>query len=176
MYEICVQQMAKAIHQAQTGSAPQRSGNADPTALLQDVYPARGDDRWIAISAFNQADVARLQNLAGNRPIAEWTGEQDAFELAALLQRKGLAAGVVQDIEDLLDGDPSLRARGALIDLPHPKLGRFGHVRTPITFSRDRVAPFRAPSIGEHSRDVALTLAGIDAVRFAKLTDEGLFK
>ena len=176
MYEICVQQMADAIEAAQRGDAPGRIGNADPKIRLQDVYPARGDDRWVAISAFDDADVERLARLAGGRPLAEWTREHDDVELVELLQSEGLSAGVVQDIEDLVERDAPLRRRGALVDLPHPKLGRFGHVRTPIGFSRDAPAPYRCPSIGEHTREIALTLAGLDPERFAALEAEGVFE
>jgi crotonobetainyl-CoA:carnitine CoA-transferase CaiB-like acyl-CoA transferase len=176
MYEICVQQMARAIEAAQRGSAPRRMGNADPAVRLQDVYPARGENRWIAISAFDDADVARLERLTGGLPIADWTCEHDEVELVTLLQREGIAAGVVQDIEDLIERDATLRQRGALIDLPHPKLGSFGHVRTPISFSRDVVTAYGAPSIGEHSHEIARTLARLDAERVAKLEAEGVFE
>src|SRR5690606_15225425 len=130
MYEICVQQMAGAIEAAQRGSAPRRTGNADAAGRLQDVYPARGDDRWLAISLFDDADVERLERLTGGRPIAEWTRTHDETELVRLLQSEGIAAGVVQDIEDLVERDLTLAERGALVELPHPKLGPFGHMRT----------------------------------------------
>src|SRR5690606_26070259 len=98
-----------------------------------------------------------------------WIREQDEAELVEMLQREGIAAGVVQDIEDLFERDATLRRRGALVQLPHPKLGPFGHVRTPIAFSRDVVTPFRAPALGEHSREIAEMLAGLDAGRLAEL-------
>jgi crotonobetainyl-CoA:carnitine CoA-transferase CaiB-like acyl-CoA transferase len=176
MYEICVQQMAAAIESAQRGPPPVRSGNADPAVCMQDVFPVRGDDRWVAISAVDAADLGRLQSLADGRPIADWTAEQDAAELVALLQREGIAAGVVQDIEDLVEQDAPLRARGALIDLPHVKLGTFGHVRTPISFSDSTVTPYRAPALGEHTREIALTVAGLSPARLAALDDDGVLK
>jgi crotonobetainyl-CoA:carnitine CoA-transferase CaiB-like acyl-CoA transferase len=176
MYEICVQQMAAAVDAAQRGPGPERAGNTDPGVRMQDVYPARGDDRWVAISVFDDSDLARLQRLAGNRPIGEWTAGQDEVELVTLLQREGIAAGVVQDIEDLIERDETLRARGALIDLPHPKLGNFGHVRTPVSFSRSAVTPYRAPALGEHTQEIALTVAGLSAERFAELDADGVLK
>ena len=148
MYEICVQQMHAAIAAAQRGMTPQRMGNADPAVFSQDVYPARGEDRWIAISLFNADEQARLAALTGGRPIAEWTSEHEDHALVAQLQAAGIAAGVLQDMEDLLERDPQLRARGALVELPHPRLGAFGHMRTPISFSVDQVAPYRAPRHG----------------------------
>jgi crotonobetainyl-CoA:carnitine CoA-transferase CaiB-like acyl-CoA transferase len=176
MYEISVQQMADAITAAQRGPAPRRMGNADPAILLQGVYPACGEDRWVAISAFDEADLARLKRLSGNRPIGEWTREEDEYELVDRLQGEGLAAGVVQDIEDVFDRDQPLLDRGALVDLPHPKLGHFGHVRTPITLSLDAVSPYRAPALGEHTREIALTLAGLSAERIDELEAGGVLR
>jgi crotonobetainyl-CoA:carnitine CoA-transferase CaiB-like acyl-CoA transferase len=176
MYEICVQQMHAAIVAAQQGIAPQRMGNADPAVMSQDVFPARGADRWIAISLFSKEDQARLAALAGGRPIAQWTSEHDDHALVAQLQAAGIAAGTVQDMEDLLERDPQLRARGALVELPHPRLGPFGHMRTPISFSVDRCAPYRAPGMGEHNREIALGLAGVSAERFAQLDAAGVLK
>jgi crotonobetainyl-CoA:carnitine CoA-transferase CaiB-like acyl-CoA transferase len=176
MYEICVQQMAAAIAAAQRGAPLSRMGNADPSVLHQDVYPARGDDRWVAISVFDAAEQARLVTLTDGRPLAEWTREHDDHALVAALQSQGIAAGVVQDIEDLIEKDMPLRARGALIELPHPMLGAFGHVRTPIGFSRDRVAPFKAPAIGEHNREVVVGIAGVSAERYAELEAQGVMK
>lgn len=176
MYEICVQQMTSAIRAAQTGPAPQRMGNADAAVLHQDVYPARGEDRWVAISVFDEAQRSRLQALAAGQPLAQWTRNHDDHELVERLQREGIAAGVVQDIEDLIEKDLPLIERGALVDLPHPKLGNFGHVRTPIEFSGERVAPFRAPAIGEHTREIALEIAGISAERYAELQSKGVLR
>jgi crotonobetainyl-CoA:carnitine CoA-transferase CaiB-like acyl-CoA transferase len=176
MYEICVQQMRRAISGAQQGTPPQRLGNSDPEVLQQDVYPARGEDRWVAISVFDAAQRARLEQLAGGRPLAEWTREQDERELVDRLQAAGIAAGVLQDVEDLVEHDAPLRARGALVELPHPKLGAFGHVRTPISFSRDLQQPYRAPGLGEHNAEIIRGAAGLDDARYAALESAGVLK
>jgi crotonobetainyl-CoA:carnitine CoA-transferase CaiB-like acyl-CoA transferase len=175
MYEICVQQMRSAIVAAQQGMPPQRLGNSDPAVLQQDVYPARGEDRWVAISVFDEDQRARLNELAGGRALAEWTVDQDERELVNRLQSNGIAAGVLQDIEDLVEHDAPLRARGALVELPHPKLGAFGHVRTPISFSRDLPHPYRAPGMGEHNAQILLA-AGLDSASHARLEAAGVLK
>jgi crotonobetainyl-CoA:carnitine CoA-transferase CaiB-like acyl-CoA transferase len=82
----------------------------------------------------------------------------------------------VQDIEDLLERDPQIATRCALTQLDHPLLGAFGHVRTPISFSRSEVAAFRAPSLGEHSRHIATTLCRISPERVTELESLDLFK
>lgn len=173
MYEISVQQMRDAIIAAQTGPRPVRTGNDDPAFALQGVYPARGDDRWVAISARTQGDVARLHEIAGE-DLPGWTSSREDREIVETLQRAGIAAGVVQDVEDVM-ADPQIIERGALITLENPYLGAFGHSRTPISFSHDRPVPFKAPSMGEHNRDVA-AIAGLSPDRFAALEALGVFK
>ena len=175
MYEICVQQMWPAIRDAQLGSPPQRTGNADAGSYRQDVFPAAGEDRWIAISVSTAAQWSRLCELAGGEDIAAWTRSLPEREAVETLQAEGIAAGVLQDIQDLMEDDPGLAKRGALMDIEHARLGRFGHVRTPISFSRDRIEAFRAPNLGEHSREIA-GLAGMDAGRFESLESLGVFR
>jgi crotonobetainyl-CoA:carnitine CoA-transferase CaiB-like acyl-CoA transferase len=180
MYEICVQQMRDALLAAGRGEAVERLGNADPRVRHQGVYPVAGEDRWIAISLFDEADVARFEQLAGvpaeDAAIAAWTAPQEERALAERLQSAGLAAAVVQDVEDLVERDPQIAARGTLVPLDHPLLGRFGHLRTPIGFSRTIPQPYRAPSIGEHVEEVARDIAGLSPDRIAALAADGVFR
>jgi crotonobetainyl-CoA:carnitine CoA-transferase CaiB-like acyl-CoA transferase len=174
MYEICVQQMQAALRATQLHGPVQRQGNADAQWYQQDVWPCAGDDRWIAISVRDAAQWQQLCALAGGDNIAAWTAPQEAHALMAQLQAAGIAAGVVQDIEELIEHDDILRERGALVTLPHPALGPFGHVRTPLQFSQTALAPFRAPGMGEHNREIA-ALAGLDDTRFDALQALGVF-
>jgi crotonobetainyl-CoA:carnitine CoA-transferase CaiB-like acyl-CoA transferase len=168
--------MRAAVMAAQRGTPPRRMGNADTAVLHQDVYPVRGEDRWVAISVFNAEQRELLSKLAGGRPLAEWTAEQDERQLVAQLQSLGIAAGFLQDIEDLMEADEPLRARDALVTLPHPKLGAFGHVRTPVSFSLDRPQPYRAPGMGEHNAQIIREVAGLDAMQLARLESAGVLK
>jgi crotonobetainyl-CoA:carnitine CoA-transferase CaiB-like acyl-CoA transferase len=176
MYEICVQQMRAAIENAQSGDMPRRRGNADPRLLQQLVCPAKGDDRWVAISLTSEAQQQKLAQLARGRSLEEWTATQEERSLVEQLQAEGIAAGMVQDIEDMLERDATLHARGALVELPHPRLGAFGHVRTPISFSGERIEPYRAPGMGEHNREILMQAAGLTAERYEALRDAGVLK
>ncbi|HEX5787886.1 MAG TPA: CoA transferase [Woeseiaceae bacterium] len=176
MYELCVQQTRAAILAAQSGARPARSGNSDPAVAHQDVYPAAGDDRWVAVTCATADEVARLQALAGTEDIAAWTAGQRDHDIAAKLQAAGIAAAAVQDIEDLLDGDPTLAGRGALVELEHAILGRFGHVRTPLSFAAAKHEPFRAPSIGEHTVTVLSEFGGFSDAAIEALAAEKVFE
>jgi crotonobetainyl-CoA:carnitine CoA-transferase CaiB-like acyl-CoA transferase len=175
MYEICVQQMRDALAAAQSGERPQRTGNADKGIYFQDVFPALGDDRWVAISVDSADEFARLGALAGP-DIAAWTGTRHDHAIADELQAAGFACGVVQDCEDMFDRDPMIAERGALVTLDHPYLGPFGHIATPLRFSRDRMESYRAPNMGEHVVEVARDIAGLSDARIAELEAAGVFK
>jgi crotonobetainyl-CoA:carnitine CoA-transferase CaiB-like acyl-CoA transferase len=186
MYEICVQQMYDAILEAQRGVIPARTGNRDPRIFHQGVYAVSGLDRWIAISLPAEADWQRLRALANlpdvpsqdarDAALAAWTRGQPGPRLMANLQDAGIAAGVVQDIEDLMEADPQIAARASLVPIEHPLLGTFGHLRTPVTLSRSALEVFRAPGIGEHSAAIAKTLCGLGDSRIAELESLGVFR
>ena len=76
----------------------------------------------------------------------------------------------------MIEHDPQLALRGALVTLPHPLLGPFGHIATPMLFSRDRLEPYRAPAMGEHCAEVARTLCGLSDDRIAQLAAAGVFQ
>ena len=175
MYEICVQQMRDTLAAARRGEQPRRKGNADPVMVFQDVFPAAGEDRWVAISLSGHADRARLESMTGP-DIAAWTAAREDHAIAAQLQAAGIACGVVQDSEDMIERDPQLAGRGALVTLDHPLLGPFGHIATPIAFSRDAFQPYRAPRMGEHVREIARDLCGLSDARIAELDAAGVFE
>ncbi|MBO9669899.1 MAG: CoA transferase [Sphingobium sp.] len=175
MYEICVQQMRDELAAAQAGERPRRMGNNDHAVLFQNVFRASGDDRWVALSAFDGGDLARLHAVAGE-DVAAWIAEREDHRAVAELQAAGIAAGVAQDCEDMIERDPQLAGRGALVTLDHPLLGPFGYIATPIRFSDDQLAPFRAPGMGEHHREIARTLCGLSDDRIDELAAAGVFQ
>lgn len=175
MYEICVQQMRDFLDAARRGERPQRAGNADARVPWQDVLPAAGEDRWVAVSLHDEADREKFAALVGDDP-ATWTSAREDHAIVAELQATGIAAGVVQDAEDLLERDPQLAARQALVTLDHPLLRPFGHIATPIHFSRDAFEPFRAPRMGEHVDEIARTLCGLSPERIAEFEIAGVFQ
>ena len=175
MYEICVQQMRDSLSVAKQGQRPQRQGNADRAVFFQDVFPAAGDDRWVVVTVGSEDEMARLLDVTGP-DIAAWTSQRNDHDIATTLQAAGIAAGALQDCEDLMEHDPQIAAREALVMLDHPLLGPFGHVATPIAFSRDRMQPFRAPGMGEHAHEVARAISGLSAERIAELEAQGGFQ
>jgi crotonobetainyl-CoA:carnitine CoA-transferase CaiB-like acyl-CoA transferase len=182
MYELCVQQMRAAFL---PGAAASRRGNADPDVFHQGVYATRDADRWVAVTFHTQQQwqaFARSESLADSdvaaraAALASWCASRAEGEIVEYLQNMRIAAGAVQDMADLVERDPQIRARGSLIALRHPLLGEFGHMRTPIDFSRSRAAPFRAPGMGEHNQHIAREVCGVSQARFEELETQGVFQ
>jgi crotonobetainyl-CoA:carnitine CoA-transferase CaiB-like acyl-CoA transferase len=149
------------------------------------VYPAKGTDRWIAVTFATSGHWQNFENaesleakdaVARDAALTRWCAGQSGFEAAERLQQLGIAAGAVQDMSDLMERDAQLAARHPLLPLVHPLLGEFGHMRTPIDFSRCTTSPFRAPGMGEHNRQIATEICGLTASRCEELETLGVFR
>lgn len=204
MYEVCVQQMEAAITAAQCEvEAPGRQGNRSAAALVQGVFPCRADadaayrdQEYIAISITTASEWQTFANLvthgelpnadqiinfssdemtALEKQISEWTIHQDRYALMTELQSKGIAAGVVQDIEDTFEHDPQLAHRHYLTNLDHPYLGEFGHQIPPVKLSRTPAEVKLAPNMGQHSEFVCREILKMSKDAFESLQAEKVF-
>ena len=163
------------------------------------VYPTRGQDRWIAIAAQDQASwqaLAELTGPAGLAPlagldlaarrtredlidtcVAAWTSRQDGPELAGRLQRAGIAAAVVNSGRDLVDADDQLGARGFYPVLEHPLAGWVRHEGIVIKLADTPGALVRsAPLLGEHTDEVLTALLGMSGDDIAALHASGVLE
>lgn len=132
---------------AGTGEVPARLGNGEPERAPYGCFPCRGEDRWVVLCVEAESDWPRFKQLLGSPDwaedpryasmpdrvahaaelearIADWTRDRVDFEVAAAARALGLAAGVVQDTEDMLRRDEQLAARGFFEEIPHHKKGR----------------------------------------------------
>jgi benzylsuccinate CoA-transferase BbsF subunit len=190
---------AALLEQAVNGVGATRQGNRHPAAAPHGVYPCLGDDRWIAIAVFTDAQWQGLCEAIG-RPewtrepccatflgrkrdedrldslLAEWSSERDGREAMALLQRHGVPAGIVADARDLL-GDPQLAYRRHFVELAHASIGPFPMDSLPYRIDTDQPLPARAaPRLGEDNGAVFCGLLGFSADEYARLEAEGVFE
>jgi crotonobetainyl-CoA:carnitine CoA-transferase CaiB-like acyl-CoA transferase len=177
-----------------TARPPEPRGNAALDAAPHGVYPCAGADRWVAIAVVGDAaweafrrcvgwpEDARLATLAGrlaaraelDARVAEWTRTQTPDDAAAALQAAGVSAMAVEGPDDLR-ADPHLAARGALVAVEHPEMGRERHAGNPVRPSLTPLAPPRpAPLLGEHTEEVLTRVLGLDRAEVARLADDGV--
>ncbi|OAI40905.1 hypothetical protein AYO38_04860 [bacterium SCGC AG-212-C10] len=180
------------IEFAVTGIVPGPIGNRDRGRCPHGIFPAEGDDRWVAIAVQDDADWQRLKaaipgvtgwdapelDLATGRlakraeieaALAEWTRARDPFVVADHLRANGLSAGIVARVEDMLE-DPILRGRNFFLEQNHPEVGR--RELAGLGFDMPAMAdlPIRhAPLLGEHNWEIFVDWLGMDPERFGEL-------
>ena len=171
-----------------TPEHPSRS----PQSAPHGVYPAAGDDRWVAIAVRSQAQWRALAELSGlpgdddlatrraredqiDAALAAWTAGQDAAALAARLQAAGIAAAAVATGRDLVDADEQLAARRFYRVLRHPVAGPVRHEGIVARLSATPGAlTSPAPLLGQHTAEVLSELLGLDAGQLATLRAAGV--
>ena len=177
---------------AANGRMEQGLGNDDPNYAPHGVYPALGQERWIAIAcateqhwralcaAINQDKLASKESFAtlaarrSNRDqldqiIGEWTRSLTAHAAEDLLQSLGIPAAALQDSKDVCH-DPQLARRGYIAEIEHPAYGktvvegpRFLLSRTPARIAR------AAPAVGAHNQYVLESILGYDDEHITEL-------
>jgi crotonobetainyl-CoA:carnitine CoA-transferase CaiB-like acyl-CoA transferase len=156
--------------------------------LPHGVYPAAGEDRWVAVSVTDGAALTRLVRLLGlpapagpdvpvelDEALAGWTSGQDAAATAARLQAAGIAASLVATGRDLVEADEQLAARDFYQVLHHPVAGPVRHEGIVARLSATPGALTRpAPLLGEHTAEVLRELLGLSEARLAELRANGV--
>ena len=118
------------------------------------VLRCAGDDQWVAVELEDEADTATAARLAGEAGLAAWARTLTAAQAARALQAAGLAASEVRDTAAEFE-DAQLWARGSVVAMQHPVLGRVYYPAPFQRFSKTSVA-VRRPSaqLGEHTDGV----------------------
>lgn len=119
--------------------------------------------------------LGRLKNIEElDRLVGEWTSTRYAPEVVESLQRRGVAAGVVQHIRDALE-DPQLEWDGAIIELDHPVVGKRLYPGIPYKLSgTPPLLSVRAPLLGEHTVEICRDLLAISDEEIRSLKEEGV--
>jgi crotonobetainyl-CoA:carnitine CoA-transferase CaiB-like acyl-CoA transferase len=86
--------------------------------------------------------------------LAAWAAERTAQQAMRILQRRGLAAGAVQDGEDAVR-DPQHRERHFLLEMDHPDLGVAEYAAPPHRLAKTPPTVRRpTPRLGDHTMEV----------------------
>ncbi len=177
----------------ETRSRGNVDGLADP--VPNEVYRC-GDGRYLAITANDDAMWSTLAGLVGltdpsladvehrraargviDAHLSNWCTGQNGPEAMAMLQDAGVAAGVVQNAEDLAECDEQLAARRFWVSAEHQEFGPRRHDRFPGLFGETDLAPYRLPPayLGEANFEVWTELAGLGFDEVAEGIADGRF-
>ncbi len=176
---------------------PDSNHSRSPRMSPHAIYPAAGEDRWIAIACRDAADwralagvVAepwvddeRFANLdariehedALDERIADWSGERDGFETAQRLRAAGVPAAAVARPEERIEHDPGTSAWGLWPEVTQTAMGRVRVDGMPAHLSAtDWEITRGAPCLGEHNEQVYGDLLGRSPAEIAELREQGV--
>ena len=148
----------------------------DPNAYLyfiaqapvwKDICKVIGKEDWLTDANFSTPE-ARLPRLTEVFAAVEaWTVTKTKFEAMALLNEHDIPCGPILSMQELAN-EPSLRKSGTIVEVDHPKRGKYLTVGNPIKMSDSPTEVRRSPLLGEHTDEVLAEL-GYAAVDVAAL-------
>ena len=153
----------------------------DPNAYLyfiaqapvwKDICHVIGKESWITDPDFAtpNARLPRLKEVFA--AVEAWTSTKTKFEAMALLNEHDIPCGPILSMEELAH-EPSLRKTGTIVEVDHPKRGKYLTVGNPIKMSDSPTEVTRSPLLGEHTDEVLAELgyapADVSALRLKKV-------
>ena len=168
-------------------------GNRDESMAPHGVFPAAGDDKWIAIAIASDDEFAQLCEVLGapsmasdpkfsrlygrlanveelEREIAARTRTHARDELVMKLRARDLAAGPVYSTPEVIN-DPVFSESSMLVNLKHGEVGERVVPGLAARFSAIDLEYRGAPMIGEHTDEVMRELLGYSAAEVARLKE-----
>ena len=181
-----------------------RYGNRSPykPAAPHGIYRCAGEDRWISIACFDEAEWNALTRVAGHKEwgldprfatlrerlenqddldalLTSWIQSQDPYDCMHRLQDAGVPAGVCQNAEDRCDHDPQLAELKWLTEVTGTKIGKWPVTELPIKLSETPAyigGPIDrgAPGYGEDNAQILGELLGYSSKKIEQLADDGV--
>jgi benzylsuccinate CoA-transferase BbsF subunit len=163
---------------------PNSNSDNFPPMVPHGIYPANGDNNWVAIACRSDDDWARFAGAIAtdwardpalatfaarmarreeiDRRIGEWTGGQERAQIVATLRAAGVPADQVARPADRIDNDPRTAAWGLWPTVHHEEIGETRVEGIPVHMSEtDWSISFGAPCLGADNDYVYGSLLGL---------------
>jgi len=138
------------------------------------VWPAIcrviGEEGWIEDEAYATPQARLLHLKPIFKRIEQWTMTKTKFEAMDILNELDIPCGPILSMKEIAE-DESLRASGTLVEVDHPKRGKYLTVGNPIKLSDSPTEVTRSPLLGEHTDEV-LGQLGYSAEEVATLREQ----
>jgi formyl-CoA transferase len=112
-----------------------------------------GKEAWITDPhyATPKARLPHLMEIFGE--IEKWTMTKTKFEAMDILNKQDIPCGPILSMKEIAE-EPSLRKTGTVVEVDHPKRGKYLSVGNPIKLSDSPSDVVRSPLLGEHTDEV----------------------
>jgi len=174
-----------------------RAGNSDPEFAPHGIYPAKGEDRWVAIVCRSDDDFralcdmmkspelvhdTRFKTSADRRKnasdldeiVSNWSRQLEPREVERLAQERSIPAHAVQNSTEYYT-DPQIAHRGHFVELPHPVYGKtiVEGARTKLSRTPAQVCR-AAPTLGQDNQYVLEKILGYSEEQIAEIAGSGV--
>ena len=125
--------------------------------MWKEICKVIGKEEWIAHPdyATPQARLPRLTEIFAK--IEEWTKTKTKFQAMEYLNNHDIPCGPILSMKEIAE-EPSLRKTGTIVEVDHPKRGKYLTVGNPIKMSDSPPEVARSPLLGEHTDEVLAEL------------------
>jgi formyl-CoA transferase len=131
-----------------------------------------GEEGWITDPGYATPE-ARLNKIkAIFSRIEQWTMTKTKFEAMDILNQYDIPCGPILSMKELAE-DQSLRKTGTVVEVDHPKRGKYLTVGNPIKLSASPSDVKRSPLLGEHTNEILTKVLGYDDKKVREIKDSG---
>jgi len=177
--------------------SPHANRSEHPAMAPHGIYPALGEDEWVAIACRNDAEWGALANVVGepwahewrfetlagrltaqdelDAKLAAWTRGRTKVAAVSALHAVNVPAAPVAKPGERIDADPATADFGLWPWVKHSKMGSVRVDGLPVHFSESDWEITRGgPCLGEHTDQVLTNLLGLSSQQVAELRAEGV--
>ena len=121
--------------------------------VWEDICKVIGREEWLTDPRYAtpKARLPHLLEIFGE--IEKWTMTKDKFEAMDILNGHDIPCGPILSMKEIAE-EPSLRKTGTVVEVDHPKRGKYLSVGNPIKMSDSPTEVTRSPLLGEHTDEV----------------------
>jgi len=179
----------------QTNHITERLGNDNTSAVPVGTFQTR-DGKWMVLTTSTDRTFYRLADVMGRSDmktdpryatniervkrrtevhaiVQEWFKAHDAGEIQEIFDKNGIPVSPIYNMADIFQ-DPQYKARGALVEVDHPVLGK---IKLPNVIPKFSQTPGTVrktgASIGEHNFEI-FTELGLSLEDINELKEEGV--
>jgi formyl-CoA transferase len=150
----------------------------DPDAYIYVITQAQafpalakviGHEDWLTDPDYStpEARLPRLDNVFAE--IEKWTMTMTKMEIMETLNPLEVPCGPILSMKEIAE-EPALRATGTVVEVDHPKRGKYLTVGNPIKLSDSPSDVRRSPLLGEHTEEILRSVLGLsdDEIQVAR--------
>ncbi len=104
--------------------------------------------------------------------IEQWTMTKTKFEVMEICNAEDIPVGPILSMKEIAE-DQSLRNTGTVVEVDHPKRGKYLTVGNPIKMSDSISEVTRSPLLGEHTDEILKDVLGFKAGEITEIKNSG---